>query len=89
MSAPLRWGAYEIHLNTMITKTVRNARSLGRSNRRARLGHRQHTIEVPGDPLLTGNTIIMHPQTYERLKHVAAHAAAETSRLVGTDRYRK
>lgn len=68
----VRWGGYQIQVSTMITKVVRFSRSPGRSARRARMGHRQHAIEVPGDPLMTGNTIIMHPDTFERMKQVIA-----------------
>ncbi len=62
--------ASRIITDDRMVKQVPHPRSLGRSRRRARLGHRQHYVTAPSRDVvrLPDGTMIMHSATWSLLK---------------------
>lgn len=63
--------------NPLLTEQVQYSRSLGRSARRARMGHRQHFATRPSmKAIKVGDTLVMHPASYDAFKKMTASQQA-------------
>lgn len=62
-------GHIQVYVSPLLVERRPWPRSPGRARRRARLGHRQHTKEVPRrTALVAGDAIYVHPAMYEAIK---------------------
>jgi len=85
MTNPLLSGAIgtfsgcAVFINDLMTRQVPHPRSLGRSRRRARLGHRQHYVTIPSQEVIRmpDGSLIMHSASWELLKLLKANATID------------